>query len=145
VSENNRIINNIEEFSEFSLYKKADLKTLFEISLRDNKQKVFRDLSFTAKYVQGLFRILKTGTENSEVKSLDHIKKDFSQNMQKIADMIKEILEDSDVQIKRYFDVTYFDMSTQGLQNLRLLLSDLEWTKKYLNQQKRINKNHDPD
>lgn len=145
MSENNRIINNIEEFSEFSLYKKADLKTLFEISLRDNKQKVFRDLSFTAKYVQGLFRILKTGTENSEVKSLDHIKKDFSQNMQKIADMIKEILEDSDVQIKRYFDVTYFDMSTQGLQNLRLLLSDLEWTKKYLNQQKRINKNHDPD
>lgn len=138
--DNNRVIDSIEEFSGFSLNKKTDLKTLFELSLKDNEDTLFSELSFTAKYVQGLMRVIKSGTENSKVKSLDHIKKDFTQNMQKIIDQMKEILKGADDQIKRYFDTTYFDMSLQGLQNLRLILSDLEWTKKYLNEQKRLNK-----
>jgi hypothetical protein len=138
--DNKSIIDSIEDFSNYTLNKKTDLKTLFELSLRDNKESLFTELSFTAKYVQGLMRVLKSGSENSEVKSLDHIKKDFTQNMQKITEQMKEILKGADDQIKRYFDTTYFDMSLQGLQNLRLILSDLEWTKKYLNEQKRLNK-----
>ena len=135
------IIDEIEEFSEFRLNKKTDLKTLYDLSLRDNKESFFRELSFTAKYVQGLLRILKSGADISEVKSLEHIKKDFTHNMQKVTEQMKLILEGADDQIKRYFDSTYFDMSLQGLQNLGLILSDLEWTKKYLNGQKRLNKN----
>ena len=61
--------------------------------------------------------------------------------MQKIVDQMKEIVANADEQIKRYFEITYFDMSQQGMQNLTLILSDLEWSKKYFNIQKRQNSN----
>ena len=135
------IIDEIDDFSLHRLNKKSDLKTLFCLSVKDNKEKTFEELSFTAKYVQGLMRVLKTGTSNPEVKSLEHIRKDFTHNMKKIVDQMKEIVVNADEQIKRYFETTYFDMSQQWMQNLTLILSDLEWAKKYFNMQKRENSN----
>ena len=135
------MIEEIDEFSERRLNKKTDLKTLYHLSIKEGKSKTFEDLSFTAKYAEGLMRVLKTGVSNPEVKSLEHIKKDFTHNMQKVVDQMKEIVANADEQIKRYFEITYFDMSQQGLQNLTLILSDLEWTKKYFNMQKRQNSN----
>ena len=135
------IINEIDDFSQHRLNKKTDLKTLYSLSLMADNGKTFEELSFTAKYAEGLMRVLKTGTSNPEVKSLEHIKKDFTHNMQKIVDQMKEIVINADEQIKRYFEMTYFDMSQQGMQNLTLILSDLEWAKKYFNMQKRQNSN----
>ena len=132
------IIDEIEVFSEFQLNKKVDLKTLYDLSAKNSKEKLFDDLIFTAKYVQGLLRVLKTGAGNPEVKSLEHIKKDFTHNMQKVVDQMKLIVVDAEEEIKRYFEVTYFDLSQKGIQNLSLILSDLEWTKKYLNVRKRL-------
>jgi hypothetical protein len=135
------IIDEIEEFSENKLNKKTDLKTLYSLSITADKGKTFDDLSFTAKYAEGLMRVLKTGINNPDVKSLEHIKKDFTHNMQKIVDQMKQIVSNADEQIKRYFEITYFDMSQQGMQNLTLILSDLEWAKKYFNMQKRQDSN----
>ena len=131
------IIEEIDNFSEHRLNKKTDLKTLYSLSIMAGEGKTFEELSFTAKYAEGLMRVLKTGINNPEIKTLDHIKKDFTHNMQKIVDLMKEIVSHADEQIKRYFEITYFDMSQQGMQNLTLILSDLEWAKKYFNIQKR--------
>ena len=135
------IIEEIDDFSQHRLNKKTDLKTLYSLSIMEDEGKTFEELSFTAKYAEGLIRILKTGINNPEVKNLEHIKKDFAHNMQKIVDQMKEIVVNTDEQIKRYFEITYFDMSQQGMQNLTLILSDLEWAKKYFNMQKRQNSN----
>ena len=131
------IIEEIDDFSQHRLNKKTDLKTLYSLSFMEDKGKTFEELSFTAKYAEGLMRVLKTGTNNPEVKNLDLIKKDFTHNMQKIVDQMKEIVAHTDEQIKRYFEITYFDLSQQAMQNLTLILSDLEWAKKYFNMQKR--------
>jgi hypothetical protein len=131
------IIEEIDEFSQYKLNKKTDLKTLYSLAVTEGKVKLFEELSFTAKYADGLMRVLRTGMSNPDIKSLDHIKKDFTHNMQKIVDQMKEIVANADEQIKRYFEITYFDMSQQGMQNLTLILSDLEWAKKYFNMQKR--------
>ena len=135
------IIDEIDEFSQHKLNKKTDLKTLYCQSIKDGKEKTFEELSFTAKYVDGLMRVLKTGTSNPDVKSLEHIRRDFTHNMQKIVDHMKEIISNADETIKIYFEKTYFDMSHQGMQNLTLILSDLEWAKKYFNLQKRQKSN----
>ena len=135
------IIDEIDEFSQHTLNKKTDLKTLYCQSVKDGKEKTFEELSFTAKYVQGLMRVLKTGTNNPEVKSLEHIRRDFTHNMQKIVDQMKEIVANVEGPIKVYFEKTYFDMSHLGMQNLTLILSDLEWAKKYFNMQKRQKSN----
>jgi hypothetical protein len=131
------IIDEVDDFSLHRLNKKTDLKTLYNLSVSEGKGKTFENLIFTAKYVEGLMRVLKTGVNNPEVNSLDHIKKDFTHNMQKIVEQMKELITNADEQIKRYFEITYFDLSQQSMQNLTLILSDLEWTKKYINMQKR--------
>jgi tRNA uridine 5-carbamoylmethylation protein Kti12 len=133
-----RIVDQIDDFSQHQLNKKADLKTLYIQTIDSGKDKIFDDLSFTAKYVQGLLRVLKTGAANPEVKNLDHIKKDFTHNMQKVVEQMKEIVAGADEQIKIYFDKTYFDMSRESMHNLTQILSDLEWAKKYFNMQKRL-------
>ena len=135
------IIEEIDNFSEHRLNKKTDLKTLYSLSIMAGEGKTFEELSFTAKCAEGLMRVLKTGINNPEIKTLDHIKKDFTHNMQKIVDLMKEIVSHADEQIKRYFEITYFDLSQQGMQNLTLILSDLEWAKKYFNIQKRRSSN----
>src|ERR1035438_10848111 len=78
------IIEGIDDFSEHRLNKKTDLKTLYSLSIMLDEGKTFEELSFTAKYAEGLMRVLKTGINNPVVKSLEHIKKDFTHNMQKI-------------------------------------------------------------
>jgi hypothetical protein len=135
------VVDQIDEFSQHQLIKKTDLKTLYHLSVEKGNEKAFEDLSFTAKYVKGLIRVLKTGTSNPDVKSLEHIRKDFTHNMQKVVDQMKELVVNADEQIKTYFDSAYFELSNQSMQNLNLLLSDLEWSKKYFNERKHLNSN----
>lgn len=135
------VVDQIDDFSQHQLIKKTDLKTLYLLSVEKGNEKAFEDLSFTAKYVKGLMRVLKTGPANPDVKSLDHIRKDFTHNMQKVVDQMKDIVVNADEKIKSYFDSTYFDLSHQSIQNLNLLLSDLEWAKKYFNERKHLNSN----
>ncbi len=131
------LLKGIEEFSRFQLKRKDDLHKLLVEAARLDNQKFIEELSFTAKYVQGLMRVLKAGTNNPEVSNLEHIKSDFSNNMQKLSNQLKDFLSKCDDEVSLYFSKTYLEMTQPCLHNLSELLSDLEWTKKYLNFQKR--------
>ncbi len=130
-------VNEVEKFSGINLNKKAELLRVYEECLKTGKEKVFEDLAFTAKYLRGLMRVLQNGSNNPHVNSLEQIKKDFSSNIKKVKEQIQDIISNSDEQLKKHFDENYFEMSQAGLTNLNELLSDLEWTKMYLNDQKR--------
>jgi hypothetical protein len=130
-------VNEVEKFSKSRLKRKAELIRIYEEAVNNNNEKLFEDLAFTAKYVQGLLRIVKTGSANSEINNLDQIKKDFSDNMNKVILKIKEIIAGADEGMKTHFELTYFELSQQGFINISELLSDLEWAKIYLNDRKR--------
>jgi hypothetical protein len=130
-------INEVEKFSKTTLNKKAELLRIYEESLKAGKEKIFEDLTFTSKYLRGLMRVLQNGTNNPEVPSLEKIKADFSANIKKVTEQLRDIISNADEELKKYFTDNYFEMSQQGLTNLNELLADLEWTKMYLNDQKR--------
>ena len=130
-------IEEVEKFSRSKLNKKAELLRICEEAVKNNKEIILEDLAFTAKYLRGLMRVMQKGMENPEVKSLEHVKKDFSSNIKKVKEQIKEIILNSEDSLKNHFEENYFVMTQDGLQNLNELLSDLEWTKKYLNEEKR--------
>jgi hypothetical protein len=130
-------VNEVEKFSGTNLNKKAELLRIYEESINSGKEKVFEDLVFTGKYLRGLMRVLQNGSGNPQVESLDKIKTDFSSNIKKVIEQIKEIIADSDENLQKHFEDNYFEMSQEGLTNLNELLADLEWTKMYLNDQKR--------
>jgi hypothetical protein len=102
---------------------------------------VYRDLCFTSKYIVGIIRVLKDGGTNPQVSSLDHVKKDFSENMTKAIDQIRQIISDSNEEQKKYFEEEFFAKTHSALTNLNELLADLESAKLYLNYLKREKKN----
>jgi len=139
-----KLLNEVDSFSSSKggqLKRKVDLNIIFKEAFIHNKEKLLEDLSFTAKYLQGLVRVLKKGTQNPDVHSLEYVKSDYSSNLNKFTNQVKEILSEKDQGVKEYFDKTYFELSQEGFQNLNELLSDLEWTKMYLNMQKRKTRN----
>jgi hypothetical protein len=131
------LLKNVDEFSNFKLQRRDDLQIIFTEGVKEKNNKLFEDLVFTAKYVQGLMKVMKTGQENSEVKSLEHVKNDLSKNMEKVVDQIRQIISDSSQSDKDYINKTFLQMNPDAFRNLNDLLYDLDWTKKYLNDLKR--------
>ncbi len=130
-------LNFAEEFTNSVFTKKDDIMTLISESNKNNKPEIFEELCFTGKYVNGLIRVMKTGSGNPEVKSLDHIKKDLSDNMEKVISQLKEITLNSSVEVKNEFEKKYFNLSPDTFKNLSELVSDLDTLKKYINHLKR--------
>jgi len=126
-------INEVEKFSKRSLNRKAEMISIYSAAIDSNQVNVFRDLCFTAKYLLGTMRVIKEGGNNPQVSSLDHVKKDFSENIIKATNQIRQIIHDTDEPLKKYFEEDFFEKSHSGLTNLNELLADLECAKLYLN------------
>ncbi len=135
--DSDKLIGEIDNFSNHKLKRKDDLKILIEISKENKKEKLFESLSFNAKYVLGLQRVLKKGISNPEINSLEKIKKDYSDNLIKSVEQVRELVSFSSEEIKNHFNKIYLELSHQSISNLNELLEDLEWTKMYLNLKKR--------
>ena len=131
----------VEKFSKHPLNRKAEMIAIYEASVDSNQLEVYRDLCFTSKYIVGIIRVLKDGGTNPQVSSLDHVKKDFSENMTKAIDQIRQIISDSNEEQKKYFEEEFFAKTHSALTNLNELLADLESAKLYLNYLKREKKN----
>jgi hypothetical protein len=134
-------LKEIDTFSNVQLKKRDDLHKIFEEIFKENKYQILEEISFTSKYVQGLVRVLKSGAGNADVKNLEHVKIDLSSNINKVIEKIREVISTADEETHKYFEKNYFEMSQHGFLNLNELMTDFEWVKKYLNEQKRKNMN----
>ena len=139
VNISNELLRAVDEFSDYQLKEKKGLLMIFDESVTNNKEKQLEELSFNAKYIKGLLRVITSGTGNAEVSNVETIKKDYSVAMAKVVEQIKEIIASASVEIKNHFDKTYFELNQQSVHSLKDLLTDIEWTKKYLNDNKRKN------
>ncbi len=91
---NTDFLDEVEKFYNQSLKKKDHLNIIFNVCNKDNKLEKFENLSFTGKYVSGLFKVLQNSPELPEVESVEHIKKDLSENIEKVTSLLKEITFD---------------------------------------------------
>ena len=140
ISLNPNFLDDVEKFSGKSLNKKDDLADIIEVYKSSKKFDDFENLSFTGKYVNGLFKVLENSTKIPEVENVDHIKKDLSENMGKVISQLKEITSYMNAKNKMLIEENYLKLSQSSLQNLRLLVEDLDSIKKYLNFLKRKQK-----
>ena len=137
ISLKSNFLDDVEKFSGKSLNKKDDLADIFEAYKSSKNFEDFESLSFTGKYVNGLFKVLANSTKIPEVENVDHIKKDLSENMEKVISQLKEITSFINEKNKMLIEEDYLKLSQSSLQNLRLLVEDLDIVKKYLNFLKR--------
>lgn len=130
-------LDDVETFSGRPLNKRDDLADIIEAYKSSKKFEEFESLSFTGKYVNGLFKVLANSTKIPEVENVDHIKKDLSENMEKVISQLKEITSYMNEKNKMLIEENYLKLSQSSLQNLQQLVEDLDSIKKYLNYLKR--------
>jgi hypothetical protein len=141
------LILEIKEYSGNKLKNEADVSLLIECSNPEDKQKIFDDMIFTAKYLNGLGKILHSNmagirqTNGSEEDKIDEnagekIKNEFRQNMLKFTSQLSEISAGITGDEKRAFNEKYLSMNSTSLVNLTNLIYDLSWVKKYMNSKK---------
>lgn len=130
-------INEVEKFSKRALNRKAEMIEIYESAVDSNQVDVYRELCFTAKYLIGMMRVIREGKSNPQVNSIEHVKKDFSDNILKLIEQIRKIISQSDQSKVKYFEEEFFDKTHSALANLNELLADLEIAKLYLNYLKR--------
>lgn len=130
-------VEEIEKFSGAKLHRKIDLLRIYEEIQQNDNVKLFEDLIFNAKYVMGLLRVVQSSTNIPDIKNLEQIKKDFSENMEKVINQLRVIVKPGTDDLRKYFEETYFKLTQENFIHLSELLSDLEQTKKYMNSLKR--------
>jgi hypothetical protein len=133
----NNFLSNVEEYTSNQLERKDDLKKIIDVVVNNGNQHEFEKLTFTAKYICGMFRVLKTAPGIPEIQSVDHVKNDLNENMKNGIEQLKQIISYSDKSTQEYFDKNYFTLSPQNFSNLSQLFFDLESVKKYINYLKR--------
>jgi len=134
-------LDDVEKFSGNRLNRKSELSIILEACNNDQKIEEFKNLSFTGKYVNGLFRVLRDSVKIPEVENINQIKKDLSENMEKVISQLKEITFNTNEISKKLFEETFFQLSQSSMQNLQQLVEDLDLIKKYLNHLKRNDSN----
>ncbi|MBK9098263.1 MAG: hypothetical protein IPM14_09155 [bacterium] len=133
----NSFLSEVENYTGSFLQKKEDVKKIIDAVVAGGKENEFEELTFTAKYICGMLRVIKNAPGIPEVTSIEHIKSDLSENIKKGIEQLKQILSSVSESEQNYFEQTYFKLTTQNFTNLSGLFSDLESVKKFLNYLKR--------
>ncbi len=127
----------VEEYTSNQIQRKDDIQKIIDVVSTSGTENQFENLTFTAKYICGMLRVLKSAPGIPEVNSIDHVKNDLNENMKKGIEQLKDIMSLSDESDQKYFNRTYFTLTPQNFTNLTQLFSDLELVKKYINHIKR--------
>jgi hypothetical protein len=99
------------------------------------RQKLIEELheiSFTAKYITGLHRVLIDASKNPEVKDTSAIENDISGNLQKIIARLKTLLEKAPEPISAEFE-EMTRLTRESFERFYSLLTDLDFLKQYFN------------
>ena len=148
LSENTvNLILEIKEYSGNKLKNEADVSLLIECASSNEKKELFDDMIFTAKYLNGLGKILHSnmagirntngnGEDKIEENAEEKIKNEFRQNMLKLTSQLSDLSAGISGDEKRAFNGKYLSMNSESLVNLTNLIYDLSWVKKYMNSKK---------
>ncbi|HRI45692.1 MAG TPA: hypothetical protein PK559_01205 [Ignavibacteriaceae bacterium] len=134
-----KLLQEIDSFSNNKLKLRIELQELLELTAYNSKFDEFENLIFTAKYIQGLMRVVKNAIENPEISNLKQIQTDLSQNIEKFYQQLRDVIANSDESLKYRYEKDFLELSSESFARLNSLMLDLEWTKMYFNSLKRVN------
>lgn len=147
--ETRNIIIDINEFSNNKLKNRNDVSLLFEALRKDDSNKqLFKDLIFTAKYLNGLGKVMMnsmTGKIDAQFReedkavmesSAEKIREEYQKNIELLISQINTLLLQTDKDDMLSFKDRYLSMTRSSMVNLTSLIYDLSWVKKYYNEKK---------
>lgn len=129
--------SHVNTFANGRLNNVEDLTRLTELFFKEEKFDQLEDLAFSAKYAQGLLKIIRDRSNNFEDDYFEKIRSEYTEAIKKIRKILDEIIGSSASFLKGIFSDKYLSMTHESLNNLNQLINDLSWVKIYLNEKKR--------
>lgn len=141
------IMSDLNEYSGGKIKNENDLLALIELAASSDKEKLFYDIQFSAKYLNGLGKILQSnvslasnkkpgsngGPAPNAEEAREKVMKEYKENMIKFTNYLKDLLLDADAETRSIFDEKYLALNRTSLVNLTTLIYDLSWLKRYYN------------
>ncbi len=132
-----KICNCVEDIARGKLNSKEDLQRITELALQNNKMELLEELTFQAKYSQGLVKIIQNRDNKIEDDYFIKIQAEMVQSLSKVKKLLDELLQSAGDFLKTIYKEKYFEMTQQSLFNLNNLCNDLGYLKLYFNDLKR--------
>lgn len=123
------LLMEISSFGNKRINNLNDVGLLIEIG---SGEKNLEPVAFTAKYVTGLKTVMDQSTPISD-DARENIRKEFSENVSKLKDMLQEFLNNEDESVVYMFSQKYFQLNQESFAELLSLAEDLSLYKEYLN------------
>jgi restriction endonuclease len=123
------LLSTINDNSGKTLKRSLDLGALIEIAEQHSMHDQLNDLAFSSKFIAKSFDLMqRIGKDGNGYEKLSQ---EFSSQIQKAQDLIKQFLDRTDSMTKAHFTGNYLEMNTLTMQNLMQLFHDLGWYKNY--------------
>ena len=130
--ETKKLIEEINDFSSIPLRNSFEVSVLIDSALCSDDKTFFKDLIFTAKYVNGLKNVLSNRIVTGD-EYMEKMFEEFNRNLQKFIDILKESIDYKNDKIQKYFEEKYFKLNQESIVNSMDLIEDLTKCKEFFN------------
>jgi hypothetical protein len=130
-AETQSLMSELDDFSGSKLKNITDLSSINEIAVISGKAKLYYDLQFSAKYVNGLSKILQDNLAGisipnpkadepaeSKDEAAEKIKKEFKTNILRFTELLKDLLKHADDYTRKVFEEKYLALTRDSMLNL---------------------------
>ena len=129
----NKILTKAERLSNNNLYFRDDLEILINIAQQKGKLELLEKLSFNAKFLHGLLKVIQRKEKLVEETFVLKASNEYKESLQKVMMLLNDLLKDENDFIRNIFNDKYLQFNQQCLSNLNNLCSDLSYLKLYFN------------
>jgi hypothetical protein len=145
ISDNsNKFIIELNEFSNNKIKNISEVTCMVELNCNEENKKLFKDIIFTAKYLNGLGRVLQMSLtappeddNNVKLKSAEKVREEYKNNLNHFIKQLELYLLHSDEDFNKEFNNKFLSLNRTSMVNLTTLIYDLSWVKKFLNSKDR--------
>jgi len=129
----NKILKAVERLSNNRLYFRDDLEILVKIAQQSSKLEMLKEISFHAKFSNGLLKVIQRKDPLVEESFLVKASNEYKNSLQKVVKLLEDLLSAENDFIRNIFKEKYLELNQQCLSNLNKLCSDLSYLKLYFN------------
>ncbi|MHB8906222.1 MAG: hypothetical protein ACYC6D_08875 [Melioribacteraceae bacterium] len=133
------ILQSVSELAENRLQRREDLELLIDTAIKQNKISLLKELSFHAKFSDGLLRVVQKKESIVDEAYFLKATEEYKNSIEKVRTVLEELLIHASDFIKLVLTEKYLQLSQVSLANLNSLCSDLSYLKLFFNDLRNIN------
>ncbi len=133
------ILQRVNELAENRLQRREDLELLIDTAIKQNKISLLKELSFHAKFSDGLLRVVQKKESTVDEAYFLKATEEYKNSIEKVRTVLEELLINASEFFNSVLTEKYLQLSQVSLANLNSLCSDLSYLKLFFNDLRNIN------